>query len=148
MSSNPTVSAAVRGTESHPSRCTRRAQMGVEAQSGAKPAGGAAHSRSQLPKSRVLVIQVSHPSPGSSSTIQRAQISTLGCRRCGQRIPPPQAVLAVFSFSLFEPYAGKLGQGKSCASLISQRGSLRRLATGDLLPLPQTHRQAARQVWF
>lgn len=122
--------------------------MGVEAQLGAKPAGGAAHSRSQLPKSRGLAIHVFHPSPDSSSTIQKAQISTLGCRPRGQKIPPTQAVLALLSFSLFEPYAGKLGQGKSWASLISRRGSLRRLAPGDLLPLPQTHRQAARQVWF
>jgi hypothetical protein len=110
--------------------------MGVEAQSGAKPAGGAVHLRSQLPKSGVLVIHVSHPSPGSCSTVQEAQISTLGCTHYGQRIHPTRVVLVPLPFSLFELYAGKLGQGKSCSSLISQSGSLRCLATGDLLPLP------------
>lgn len=110
---------------------------GTDGGRGAKPAGGAAHLRSQLPKSRVLVIHVSHPSLGSCSTIEKAQISTLGCRQCRKRIPhPPQAVLVFLPFSLFEPYAGKLGQGKSGSGLISQSGSLRRLATGDLLPLP------------
>lgn len=62
----------------------------------------------------------------------------------GKGFPPPKLFWPSFPSHCLNPMQGKLGQGKSCASLISQSRSLRRLPTGDLLPLPPYSQASCR----